>query len=277
LIILNEPQINYTESLFDINSDVNYIYKECFAKFVNDFNKDTSLRIQDYSKPNLDSEINKYYSGPNFIFNKLDSSQLKSKVCKKAHKNNPVPIYTGAINIGSFYKINSPKFISISINTNAFAFLKSNTSLDRLSITQRKTLYNEITEHRIKSSIAHELSHWIDDSLYQVFSRLMDEKDRLVLKKFNVNMEYFEIQGQIHGIAALKRKIKSLYDDLDIYDLFSKYTALSSIANTLIKQYNSEVFHIWLKYLLKRMSREDLLTKKIANSHIVPSKFIESV
>ena len=67
MIILNEPQINYTESLFDINSDVNYIYKECFAKFVNDFNKDTSLRIQDYSKPNLDSEINKYYLGPNFI------------------------------------------------------------------------------------------------------------------------------------------------------------------------------------------------------------------
>jgi hypothetical protein len=248
------------EKTFKITADVNYVYKVGgFEKFLKEFKKD---------KNNFPS-ANRIRHGEDILFTIIDSDKLKTIDAKKANLANPVIISCGVFDKGSFY-IPGEKQLSISFHHPVLSIYANRTE-DTLPPSQLKRFNNEITEHRIKAAISHELSHWISDSLYnthigKLIQRAEELKsdDIMKLDKKDVNMTYFEVDAQIHGIKELKRKFKSKWDDFTLYDIFEKYPSLNSIASHLY-QYGQDILNIWQKMLLKRMAREKLLGKNMRN------------
>jgi hypothetical protein len=247
------------EKTFKIGADVNYVYKAGgFEKFIKAFerNKDEF------------PEIDKIRIGAGFILGTIESNELKSMDAKKADLVNPVNIFCGAMNEGSYY-MPKDKIICISFNRQVLS-MYADKSVDRIPQNQLKGFNNEITEHRIKTSISHELSHWISDSLYnshigRIINRAQElgSGDILKLGKKDVNMTYFEIDAQIHGIKALKSKFKKEWDQFTLRNIFEKYTALNATAGNLYRTYGQDILDIWQKLLLTRMAREKLLGKNM--------------
>jgi len=271
-----EHDVNYCESLlektFNINKDVNMIYNlsgfKFFVKFFNNVLKGKTVKLPD----NLERIIKKK---KDLVFETFTSDQLKDKDSKKAHEINPVVIVTGIFENGPFYSpINS--YIQISLN---YAVLKiladikiiNKTNLQYiLPVSDYELFLNEITEHKLKATIAHELSHWISDSLYnsQIKKTInlaikLDKHIKEVLRVEDVNMSYFEIDAQIHGIKQIKRKKNKYWDTYTLTDLFFMYPPLRATTTALYNKYSKEVLDIWLKNLITRMNRENLLGKNM--------------
>ena len=249
------------EKTFKITADVNYVYKVGgFDKFLKAFKKDKN------NFPGSD----KIYQGKDIVFRVLHSNELKSMDAKKADLVNSVTILCGTFRNGSYY-IPKDKQISISLDHNVLKIYAKETE-KFLSPDQIKFFNNEITEHRIKATISHELSHWISDSLYNTHigriihrAEELNSDDVMRLGKKDVNMTYFEIDAQIHGIKAVKSKFRKEWDQFTLYDVFEKYTGLHSNANNLYQRYGQDILDIWQKMLLKRMAREKLLGKNMRN------------
>lgn len=95
-------------------------------------------------------------------------------------------------------------------------------------------------------------------------TQLKDE-DILKLKQKDVNMTYFEIDAQIHGIKNLKNYGKENWDTLKLDDIFFEYNSLRKIAKKIYFKYGEDILQIWEKNLIKRMDREKLLGKNMKN------------
>jgi hypothetical protein len=254
------------EKTFSIGKDVDFIYKIGFKKVIDDFQSEGILPPYD-------------------IYLETDSSQLKSKDCVQAHRNNPVNIYGGTQGLGSYYS-SKDKVISISINFDAVKYYPKKHLMTPNSL---KAIDKEISEIAVKETIYHELSHWISDSLYNTYignlvarAKNISEDDPnwkekikkiMSMGKVNVNMTHFEIDAQIHAIKQAKRMLKKEWDEMTFLDLFYEYNSLRAIAKILYK-IGEDVYREWFKDLVKRMNREGLLGK---NMRVLPEyKMIES-
>jgi hypothetical protein len=213
----------------------------------------------------------KGYEKGNIVFDYIKSSELSSEVCKKAHIKNPIKI-CGGVGKNSFYV--PSKFIFVSLSSEAYYILTQNKDLANAPEKIIRRLRRQLSVFNIKASIAHELTHWVDDSLFGVFSKILSISELQKLKQKNVNMEYFEIQAQIHAISELK-KIDNEYNNFTLEDLFTYLPSLGAIGDELYQKYNKEILDIWLKLLLSRLSREKLLTKNMLN--IIDYKIFESM
>lgn len=259
----------FKEKLYNIKKDVEFIYENSFKQIIDDLNNNNLKPKEQYIKaPNGDITIFK-------------SSKLKSKYCVRANKVNPVNIYCGLYGSSS-YGFGSEKEIIISLNENVFnLFFNIKHIPDGNSKLRR--LKSEMTENKIKSSIAHELAHWIDDSIYKLFSNILhDEKDPIKQKKLLsfgtdiLDTTYYEIQAQIHAIAQLKKKYsKKEWDLFTLNNLFEMYPPLANVIDVVYKKNNKELAVIWLKALLKRLNREKLLGANMVNSLDIEELFKE--
>jgi len=274
------------ESTFDIDRDVDFIYNKFFNKFVYDFknNKVTLDNYQSYGKQDAGYEEVAAVPIINYIlFGKIKSDKLISSDCKKANKINPIVIYCLLTENGNYYQdAHEPFFISIAIDYGIAISLLYKKDKE-LGVSQLKLYKNEITVTKVKSSIYHELSHWLRDSFHGGFltslvdlASWLENKDILKLKQKSVNMAYFEIDAQIHGIKNVKRQVSLIKQDwntLSFDALLYRYNALYYIAKELYSDYGVEVLEIWEKYLLKRMARENLLGKSM--NHFIDIKHLK--
>lgn len=245
------------EKTFNIDSDVDFIYEKGeFAKFIEDFNAG--------KKPHLD-EFNSIQTIKHIVFNLISSSELQTEDCIRAHKVNPIDIYTGISVSGSHYSpIN--KSIFVTLNNSALRVYYDGDFVF-LSNSQKETIQNEITEERIKIAIHHELSHWISDSLYnkhigRIINRAIElnAPDILKLKQKDVNMTYFEIDAQVHSIKELKRNYdEKEWNQLSLREIMIKYPSLIAVYKTLRNEFGLDVALLWQKNLVKRLHREGLL------------------
>lgn len=281
-----QEEISYIlqEKIYEIQADVNMIYDKFFKKFVDDVQNNKLEQLSNYES---DSALEFYTdfkkwirsSVEDVLFGGMMTTQLRTPVCIEASKKLPVPIFCGSFNKGSYHMFvkNDPQrlpHISISLHSFIFHFLINRVALvDAVPSKKLKLAKNEITEARVKASIAHELSHWIDNANYDIFDKILgsaqsgEEKSiRMLLGNKNVNMSYFEIQGQIHGIQQIKNAYEKDWDTMSISDVFSLYTTLHHIAYSLYKKYGKDVFDVWIKFLKKRMAREGLLGKNMSKS-----------
>ena len=261
------------EDTFNIDSDVDRLYElSGFDTFVENFNNGI---ISNKHKSNI-------FVKKDLKLNTLNSSIFKTKDCKKAHSINPVNIYCGVFEGGSFYNVgrinytSDPYYIKISLKYEAISYqVLNNFNIDKLRYRDKKTIQNDISESRIKSTIYHELSHWLSDTLYNnhltklvTLSKELNKKDLLLLSNKNIDITYFEIDAQIHAIKNVKRlndkKFKAKkWDDMTLTDLAYEYSVLKRIAMDLCSMYGKEVFEVWQKALVKRMNREKLLGKNM--------------
>lgn len=247
----------FKEKLHNIQRDVDYIYNNSFKELVDDIQKNT-LKNKDYYLLSSNGDI--------ALFN---SSQLSSTDCVKAHEVNPINIYCGIYKRSS-YSFGDDKEIIISINNAVLDLFFNQISIPDTTSKFRR-LKNEITEKKIKASIAHELAHWVDDSIYKVFKKIVgDEKNlskqRELLKLGTdlIDTTYFEIQAQIHGVAQIKNSFtKDEWDNFSVKDLFELYPPLADVIEIVYTKHDKQIALIWVRALLKRLNRERLLGKNM--------------
>lgn len=97
---------------------------------------------------------------------------------------------------------------------------------------------------------------------YVNFFRSSEEEYLLMENLYNTQRDVNPfIQAQIHGITQIKKVYASKWDRLTLYDLFTMYTALHTVAMELSR--NPEELNQWLKDLVKRMNREGILGKNM--------------
>ena len=247
------------EKTFNIDQDVNLIYKTYFKKYIDNFQKNDILP-------------------PFGKYGVMTSSRLKSKKSKEANKLYPVKIICGSFRDGNYNNFNSGnEVIQISLNVNAIENIRGK---DRMPPNMKRSIENEISEHKTKTTIYHELSHWIGDALHNSYLHKLvaransiskDDPDRVekvrkIMRrgKADVNMTAFEVDAQIHGIKQIKKLYRSEWDTMTLVDLFYRYNSLKSIAYTLHKM-SPDIYKEWVKDLVKRMHRENLLGKNMRN------------
>jgi hypothetical protein len=253
-----------TEKTFQLTADANLLYNQAYKDFLKIFKE------KDFEK--LRTNLNKRYDGKDTTFLSTDSSVLKSKDAQKAHLLNPVKIRLGIYHGGSGYSpeevsINNMTSITISLNKQVMDIIRQNT----ISIVPEEQLLrfnNELKPDRIKGTIAHELSHWMNDTLNNkhianllIIAKELSDPEILKLKQANVNMTHFELDAQIHALKQIKANNRKLWDTWTLYDVFQIYTSLNSIASSL--KNNPVAFDLWQKALIKRMAREKILGKNM--------------
>lgn len=244
-----------TEKLIEINGDVDFLYDEYFKNIIDEI-KSTNKIPYDKIK-NSKTEIS--------------TDMLSDELSRKAHQLNPCTIKINDIleRVSSNYYNPYEKIISIKISPNAINYgveyndIKIATEeLD--DIKSKRSFLNEFTEARIKGSIYHELSHWIDDSLHN--TRIKKALDNNFKKNTgkpikNVNFTDFEIQAQIHNILQLKRNNEDNWNNLSFEDMIYLSPSLTSIYYS--KNVDDSDRINWLKRLKLRMNRENLLGKNM--------------
>jgi len=246
-----------TEKTFRVNEDVKFIYDKAFKKFVKDFAKGTvPAKIQQWIVDQKE-----------IIITTFDSSEMQTKDAKAAHLVNPITIEAGIFN-GSWYNPKK-KVMRVGFPLDAANILLTKGAYD-VPESQRTYLQNEMKETKVKATIAHELSHWINDSTFGFqISKLVDiaaelkSAEVLKLHKRDVNMTHFEVDAIIHGIKAVKSKVGNKeWDTLTFKQVGELYTSLWSVIKKL-EYYGDDVAGIYKKMVLKRMHREKLLGKNM--------------
>ena len=245
------------EAVFELDQDVDMIYDKAFDHI-----------IQAIQNNIWDG----FYNPPELLGT---SAILVSPECKQAHKINPIKIITSKK--GNFY---SPQgeYISVSMNMQALDLLKMfignpdpmGDAIEQLPMNQHKRFKTEFTSHRVKGSIHHELSHWLDDTLHNshIRNRLQTAHElpnKVATKHFNqgeehVDLSKFEMNAQLHAIMQIRK------DDLEMWNLYSFEEMIQQNASLY---YLSDEFkkigkyEQWKKYLLKRLAREHLLGQEM--------------
>jgi hypothetical protein len=292
-----------TEKTFNINKDVEYIYNRCFKGLVDEIHKQTGKDV------NFDSDaimrlVNGKYDWffrrvqKNEIwieYEQLLSEDLPSKSAKEASKVNPTVIFCGVFKKGNYYvpqesakqttKGIDRSIISLSLNPSALHFaltggIKEPAAQAMEVSGQMKSFRQEFKPQRIKATIAHELSHWMNDTFHNYhitnmlkLARELSDLEINKLGKKDVNMTHFEIDAQIHGIKQLKRSISKIWNELEIKDVLFRYNSLRHMGTVIYKGHGKEIGDIWQKLLIKRMSREKLLGKNMRKFAKYPQDF----
>ena len=242
------------EKTFNIGKDVDLIYNKIYKKFVTKLNKNQ-----------WDGTF------PNQI--KLSSSMLSSRDAKKAHVINPISV----IGFNGGQNTYNPvlKKISLNINSSALNVLSApNYNIEdgaKLLGDRSGVWRDDISEKRIKGTIYHELSHWIDDTLHNSHIEKMLIHSSEVAPRYKQkvrnqgakgeNTSYYEINAQVHALKQMKRSVgKEVYDSWTWDDLIKKSSAIETMMISA-KKYGD--YERWKKDLLKRLSREKLLGKKM--------------
>ena len=243
----NKYKLN--EALYQIDNDVNMLYNLYFKKDI-DYINETNTVTQNM-----------------FIRSTLDTSILRDKESIKSHNINPCVIKVNQLS--NHYDPNK-SIISISANREVVSIILDNDgdikkTLFDISRSQHTMFINELTEHRIKGSIHHELIHWIDDTMNNnhiktKIASFIKNKSRNIKNK-SVNISKFEINAQMGNIQQLKNVVgEEVWNDIGFIDMILKSSPLTHVNISL----NNEDRKIWHRDLKKRMYREGLLGKKMS-------------
>jgi hypothetical protein len=247
--IFESDNIILKEKLFDVKQDVDMIWTG-FEHALQVYKQNPQQILDRYD------DIGYHY--------KIDSSELTSDVCKEAHKVNPVEILIGFLNrAGSAYNPDVNR-IFLAINSNAVRYLGKD-GLDALpkAIDMYPSIGKEFEEDSIKGSIAHELSHWIDDSLHNKHITKELQKMKSSNKpKFSPTEWAFttnhELDANIHAIASLKDKYGDTWDNMQFIDMINLKPSLVLLFKSLTKLSHSQ-YNNFIKRFFGRLVRENLL------------------
>lgn len=217
------------------------------------------------------------------VIKSFKSSQLKSEAAKAAHEINPIQIDVYNIlpqGVSNSYNMMTKKIV---IGLPAGVWEAMTFRLSSVPQYQLAMLMNETSDIRLLTTIRHELTHWLDDSLHNQhlnakFSRFLDDREKIVkadadikttedainasFKKHitkgenDIYLTPIEITPFVNQIAELKRRIgDKKYDKLTWAQMM---TYMPSLDN-LNRQYGAK----FRKLIFSRMAREGLLTKNL--------------
>ncbi len=243
------------EKTFNIGKDVDYIYNKYFKK---------SIQLLKKGKFKMSS----------FRTKSFKSSDLPSVKAKKASEVNPMNIIVTLSDGGNYYN-SVDKKIQLTLNTNALDYyLNVPMAMRDISDRQKESLKAEINGNKMKASIYHELTHWLDDTFhnyhirkntedaYDAFLKTRDNSMAINVRKLgkdDINATYYEVNAQIHNIKQMKRMHKTIWDKLTFEEMIKLDGSLLATHDTLKGRERVQ----WKKDILLRMSREKLVGKKM--------------
>lgn len=244
--ILREGLI--TEAIYNIDDDVDLIYDNFFKEDLEDLLKTRKLNF-------------------GMFYNMItDTSILNNPLCVKANEQNPCKmLINSSINM---YNPNT-KTISFTVSKKALEFVKENDNdldkaLDSLDYYELKKFKADLSEEKIKGSIHHELTHWLDDTfnnhrVKRAVDRFMKKNKKVGRNNMPIDADTLEIQAQIHNIHQLKRKYQDIWDTLTFNEMMNMSITIRIVYNNLPLKYRDR----WVRDLKTRMYREGLLGKKM--------------
>lgn len=238
------------ENMMDIDNDVDMIYDMYFKKYIDAFNR----------TGNVDS-VSEYVSL------QTDTSILNNEICKKAHELNPCTIYINDIcrrNMSPYYKPSSSE-ISLILPFNAINYIRYEWSgVINDAATDYPQIPNELTEHKMKGTINHELIHWLDDTFNNnIISKKIDSYQKyedLYNKGVNkTHMIFYEINAMMGNIKQAYNIHKNEWDNLTFDDLIKLIPSLSNAKSVMMGDELSKYY----RKIKMRMFREGILGKKM--------------
>lgn len=206
------------------------------------------------------------------------SADFVSPDGKRGHALKPIRLVVGNFRTGSAYMPNK-KTIDISIHSGVYRVISS--CLDGVSVlacvrsmlpsNKVNRFLSEFDAAGIRGTIAHELSHWLDDALHS------NNVDRFLSVARERSMKggsdgssargqsQVEMDAQVHAIAEIKRIVgDEKFNDLSWSDLFRmKSSLIGNFKEYYGSRLNKDAYDSFMKRLLKRLARENLLSKKM--------------
>jgi hypothetical protein len=274
-----------TEALIDVDaSDINLIYapmakpmRELAEVWKRHFKDLTSsdLDLRNLAQTRLQRELNEVRKKYQPVFGPLkviDSSKLKSENAKKAHAINPVKINVYLIGTPSMSNSYNVQHKEINI---CLPYGVAEAMMDRINTVpqyQLPMLQNEVSMLKHKTTIRHELTHWIDDSLHNLYlTKALFRAHELVkvdkegaVKYYNdavkhgfddIYLSPVEVTPMVNQIAELKRRLgNKKYDNLTWAQVMILLPSLDSL--------NRKHGAAWRKIMFTRLARENLIGKK---------------
>jgi len=257
------------EATFNTDEIVDYIYDNVFADYIK--------KIQEWKNGKTTNEP-VIISNKTFEPEKL-SKEIKDPVFKKAMKENPIKIKAG-VRDGNYY-YPTKHLISITFNDELYAmmnrYISANKSfmefIGNLPLALRKNILTEVNGNKVKGSISHEISHWLDDTnnqkhITKMINVAAGEQYHKQSKTFNRGeadqyMTDYEINAQTHALKQLKRSIgQEAWDKLTFNDLYAIEPSLR-VNKERISKISPEALKRFVKLTLRRMHRENLLGKNM--------------
>jgi len=250
IIGLNEILIN--ETLTDVEGDVDLIYNLYFKNFVDNLKKTNKLNWGDVKRDRITTNI------------------LKNPISIKAHSINPCEILINTE--PNHYDPNNHK-IAISISTMGLDLVANHDgdltqAYNAIPDEQKIRFLNDFTEARIKGSIHHELTHWLDDTLNnQHITNFLNKRATKTAAELQtqayakpINTHSLERQAQIHNIKQLYNKNKDIWNDMSFQDMINMMPSL-----TFVNRLPEKIKKQWERDIKMRMYRENLLGKNMFN------------
>ena len=252
-----------TEATFDLDAQVDYIYDRLVKEY-----RDHIMSTTDgvNAKP------------PGIAIYSQELPGEAGDAVDRAHELNPIRISYGSRGEGNQY-IYADNLVTISMNHNVLDVVHTQRSyasaiewIAAEAPGQLTKFKSELTVERIKGSIHHELSHWLDDTLHnRHITKRVNRAAALTGKKSqqhytqnqpNVALTDFERDAQIHSIIQMKRVHGDNWDTLTFDDLLDLNASLREISQ---KAQSGGWYDKWKKLIIKRMHREGLLGKNMSN------------
>lgn len=258
------------ESIIDIDKrDIDLIYKP-LNKFMRKISANVKSKNINALKKVL-SDIRKIKvktpQGENemWILKSIKSTALKSINAREANKIKPIHIFVGFLTNQPFYSPHK-EVILVGPTLSTLDFF---TQPGMLKDIEDKNVFdyfeNMATELNIKTIIRHELTHWIDDVLHNLF---LTKSDNLTGGGENIIKSY-EIQAIIHQVDEIRKQLGyEKYNELT-WDEFMKKVPD-------IRRYIRHMDGFFQKFI-KRMMREKFLTDKMYRTMGRLSKQIKGI
>lgn len=194
------------------------------------------------------------------------TDKLESPECIEANKYNPCKILINSLVTGNAYNPLT-SIIYLGLGKNLLNFVDNyngdlTSAFDSLTdTTQKNNFLNEFKEYKIKSSIYHELVHWIDDTtnnrhIHKKIKKQYDTKIPIPM----VNNQNFEIQSQIHAIYVLKQHNSDIWNNISFDEMINLLPSLTVVKQQMLK---SGLYNNWKRKIIRRMHREGLLGKNM--------------
>lgn len=277
------------ESTFNLDIDVDDLYRKSGLDRLNGvLSREDPVEIRQAFSPVIDGKI----------WLRVGSESLRSRIAKRAHKENPISIFLGVDRGGSFYRP-SDREVQATVNLSALGLVKDalrsmpddpSSYLKSIVGSQYERFCKEFDASNVKGTISHELSHWVSDSLHgrnisNVLSGgirritaaaekgdVLGVEDSIRGKFPSMTQHPLELNAQVHAIKTIKREIgQRKFDNLTWADLFRlKPSLIGNLRISPSKFLSSGQYSEMIRRFVKRLDREGLLGKRMRN---FPSRF----
>lgn len=277
-----------TEALIEVDaSDINLIYaplakpmkelnavfKEHMKRFTSAGDAATERAVARTIQRELLEVLSKYQPASNNPIKTIDTSKLKSETAKAAHKINPIKIHVwlvGPPNMPNHYSVDY-KEINICLQRGIADAMTQHLAM--IPKHQLEMLSNETSDLKYKTTIRHELTHWIDDSLHNMYltKALLrtDDLQRYVSPEAahkyydkvvkhgqeDIYLAPIEVTAMVNQIAELKRRIgEKKFNNITWSQVITYLPSLASLNTKFGEKYR--------KVMFTRLARENLIGDK---------------